>query len=240
MLSAFIFFFGLWLSSNTASASERVRHVVVAKDQIVTVRTAIGIATIVQVPDHPNSVVVGDQDSFKVEYLDQAITIKPLKAGAKSNLYVYTDWQRYNVQLITGPESIADFVVYLDHPEHKPDEVRSALRWHDINRNTETQGIRVDVVKAATTPDMLLIQFEVTASGPQKIDPSWIWITQGKSVRPINSLVLSNVDLTSTSKINGMIQIKRSDFKEKEPLKFELRRKHTAFVMIPQVSSWKR
>ena len=240
MLSAFIFWFGLLLGSKTALASERVRHVVVLKDQIVTVRTAIGIATIVQVPDHPNSVVVGDQESFKVEYLDQAITIKPLKAAAKSNLYVYTDWQRYNVQLITGTEAMADFVVYLDHPEHKPDEIRTLLKWHDINRNTETEGIKVEVVKAATTPDMLLIQFEVTANGPQKIDPSWFWISQGKSVRPINSLVLSGLDLTSTSKINGMIQIRRADFKEKEPLRFELRRKRTFFILIPQVSSWKR
>ena len=144
------------------------------------------------------------------------------------------------MQLITGTEAMADFVVYLDHPEHKPDEIRTLLKWHDINRNTETEGIKVEVVKAATTPDMLLIQFEVTANGPQKIDPSWFWISQGKSVRPINSLVLSGLDLTSTSKINGMIQIRRADFKEKEPLRFELRRKRTFFILIPQVSSWKR
>ena len=89
-------------------AFARVRKVPVSGDQIVTVKTAIGIATIIQVPDRPNSVVVGDQESFKVEYLDQAITIKPLHSGAKSNLYVYTDWKRYNVQLTTGSEAIAD------------------------------------------------------------------------------------------------------------------------------------
>ncbi|MEN0057571.1 MAG: hypothetical protein AAGB31_01955 [Bdellovibrio sp.] len=42
----------------------RVRTVEVKKDQIVTVRTALGVATIIQVPDRPNSLVVGDQSAF--------------------------------------------------------------------------------------------------------------------------------------------------------------------------------
>lgn len=84
-------YFAVTLLALNASASERVRRVPILGDQIVTVRTSIGIATIIQVPDRPNSVVVGDQDAFKVEYLDQAITIKPLSSRAKSNLYIYTD-----------------------------------------------------------------------------------------------------------------------------------------------------
>ena len=52
--------------SVAANATERVRHISVANDQIITVKTAIGIATIIQVPDRPNSIVVGDQESFKV------------------------------------------------------------------------------------------------------------------------------------------------------------------------------
>src|SRR5687768_5746145 len=109
-----VLIFSLGVLAESANADTRVRRVVVQGDQIVTVRTAIGIATIIQVPDSPNSDVVGDQSSFKVEYLDRAITIKPLISGAKSNLYVYTDWKRYNVQLISGLESAADFIIYLE------------------------------------------------------------------------------------------------------------------------------
>ena len=46
-----------------SNASTRVRSVSVQDYQIVTVRTSIGIATIIQIPDRPNSVVVGDQDA---------------------------------------------------------------------------------------------------------------------------------------------------------------------------------
>jgi hypothetical protein len=44
-----------------ALASSRVKKVEVQKDQIVHVNTAMGIATIIQVPDRPNSVVVGEK-----------------------------------------------------------------------------------------------------------------------------------------------------------------------------------
>ena len=90
----------------TALASSRVKKVEVQKDQIVRVNTAVGIATIIQVPDRPNSVVVGDQDAFKVEYLDLAITIKPITPHGKSNLYIYTDYRRFNVELNSGPEIV--------------------------------------------------------------------------------------------------------------------------------------
>ena len=110
----FIWIFLFFISFETFAAPSRVKRVPVLPDQIVTVKTALGIATIIQVPDRPNSLVVGDNEAFKVEYLDQAITIKPLHGGAKSNLYIYTDYRRFNVQLITGVEAAADYVVYLD------------------------------------------------------------------------------------------------------------------------------
>ena len=131
----------LFLLLPASAMADRVRHVECRTDQIVTIRTAMGIATIIQVPDRPNSVVVGDQDKFKVEYLDQAITIKPLQPGAKSNLYVYTDYRRFNVQLITGPEVSADYVVYLENLKLQPKENKSSVRWKGIIRSFKNENI---------------------------------------------------------------------------------------------------
>jgi hypothetical protein len=119
----------LW--SMVIMANTKIRRVIVSGDQIVTVKTALGIATIIQVPDRPNSVVVGDQDAFKVEYLDQAVTIKPLQPGAKTNIYIYTDWKRYNVELVSGSESVSDYVVYLENPKEK-----IVVNSTPINNNT--------------------------------------------------------------------------------------------------------
>ena len=125
----------------SAFAKDRVRHIECKNDQIVTVHAAMGIATIIQVPDHPNSVVVGDQDKFKVEYLDQAITIKPLRAGSKSNLYVYTDYQRFNVQLLTGADPIADYVVYLENVKPRNKQSKPFLRWTTFPKSMRNDEI---------------------------------------------------------------------------------------------------
>lgn len=220
-------------------ASERVRHVVVQKDQIITVRTAIGIATIIQVPDRPNSVVVGDQNAFKVEYLDQAITIKPLHGGAKSNLYVYTDWRRYNVQLITGSEAAADYVVYLDAQKEKPKKIKSTIRWVNISKEITDGSLTLKVNRISKSKDLVIIDFEFQSSGRDKIDPSWVWVTQSGKTKPIHNLIFSSLEAKSSKNVKGLMQILRSDINESIFFKIELRRKKTSYLTLPRVSSWK-
>jgi hypothetical protein len=221
-----------------APAWARVRKVEVTQDQIVTVKTALGIATIVQVPDRPNSIVVGDQAAFKVEYLDQAITIKPLRGGAKSNLYVYTDYRRFNVQLVTGPESSADYVVYLDNPKPKPE--KSTLRWLALKRSLNCDGLNLTVVRVARTLDgMLLIEFNLLDAKREKLRPEWFWLTQGGTTRPIQNLFLSSLEITPGSSVSGTIQILRSDVDENALLKIEMRKKKTSFLTLPKVARWK-
>ena len=220
-------------------ASERVRHIIVQKDQIITVRTAIGIATIIQVPDRPNSVVVGDQEAFKVEYLDQAITIKPLHGAAKSNLYVYTEWRRFNVQLITGSESVADYVVYLDNQKEKPIEVRTVINWTNFQKEMSNGNLTFLTKRLSRTKDLLLIDFEIKSLAKAKVDPSFFWITQSGKTRPIHNLILSNLDVKPNEKISGLIQIQRSDIDEMGQIKIELRSKKISYVVLPKAKLWK-
>lgn len=229
-----IFYFSLF-----ASAEQRIRHIIVNHDQIITVRTAIGIATIIQVPDRPNSVVVGDQDAFKVEYLDQAITIKPLHGGAKSNLYVYTDWRRFNVQLITGAESAADYVVYLDNQKEKQKEVKTVISWMSYPKEMVNEHFSLSTKRLSRTKDLMLIDFEVKTSVKEKFDPSWIWITQNNRTKPIHNLILSKIEIKPNEKTTGLIQILRSDIDESSNLKIELRLKKSSYVVLPKANSWK-
>ncbi len=230
----------LIVATFSIEAYSRVRRVPVSGDQIVTVRTAIGIATILQVPDRPNSVVVGDQDSFKVEYLDQAITIKPLHAGAKSNLYVYTDWKRYNIQLVTGQESLADYVVYLETP--KPTTTTPSINpWRSFANKLKNEDLVLESQKLGLLRENLVaIEFSITSSRNQKFEPSWIWVTQNGKTKAIHNLFVSNLNLIPQSKMNGVIQMMKTDFNSDEPLRIELRRKTTSFLTIPKVDSWKQ
>jgi hypothetical protein len=220
-------------------ASARVRKVEVTQDQIATVGTAIGIATIIQVPDRPNSIVVGDQAAFKVEYLDQAITIKPLRPAAKSNLYIYTDYRRFNVQLVTGAEAAADYVVYLDSPKPKPE--KSSLRWWNLNRSLISKGMRVTLKRVAKTHDgVLLLELALSADRHETLDPKWFWLTQSGTTRPIQNLILPSLELSAGATETATIEILQSDIDENAPMQIEVRRKKAASLTIPKVTAWKQ
>ena len=224
-----------------SKADTRVRRVAVIGDQIVTVHTAIGIATIIQVPDRPNSVVVGDQDSFKVEYLDQAITIKPILGGAKSNLYVYTDWKRYNVQLISGGEAAADYVVYLENPKTEAKESKNSnIAWTALKNSLRNDTITLELNRLGRAKDgILLIEFICRGKIREELKPEWFWVTQGGNTRPIQNLFLSSVDLRPSISVSGVIQLKRDDFDSSVPIRIELRRKKISFLTIQKVGAWK-
>jgi hypothetical protein len=214
----------------------KVRHVEVTKDEIVQVRTSIGIATIIQVPDRPNSVVVGDQDSFKVEYLDQAITIKPLVSGARSNLYVYTDYRRFNIELITGPQAVSDYVVYLKQPKvKKPD----AVQWKKYSNSLTNDTLRLSIKRIGTLQkEICLVEFELTSKSHLTFKPDWLWLSQGGEIRPIHNLVFSSLEIRPGQKVSGLLQIRKIDLLASENLKLELRRTKTTFLTLPKVDSW--
>lgn len=224
-------------------ADSRVRKVYAEKDQIVNVRTAIGVATIIQVPDKPNSVIVGDMNAFKVEYLDTAITIKPLSSRAKSNLYIYTDYRRFNVQLVTGAEASADYVVYLENqkpttPVKRPRDRPSSVRWKDLSRTLTNETMSVTTSQIGKGPGgVLFIDFTLKSSKSEKIDPASFWVTQESTTRTIHGLILSSLSITSKAPVRGTIEILRSDLIENKSLRFELRRRKTSFLTI-QGAEW--
>lgn len=235
----FIFLISFILVSFSAMSSQRVRRVEVSGDQIVTVRTSIGIATIIQVPDRPNSVVVGDQDSFKVEYLDQAITIKPLSPGAKSNLYVYTDWKRFNVELISGAQASADYVVYLTLPAQKK-KTDPPIAWKSYKNSLQNENLNLHVKRIGSVKNgLLLVEFEITSSKNEKLNPEWIWLTQEGVVKPIQSLVFSSLEVSKDKPAKGLIQLRIVDF-EKAQLRLEIRRKKLSYLTLPKIDSWVR
>lgn len=239
----------LFLACLGKEAFAQVRRVQSRQDQIVTVKTALGIATIIQVEARPTSVVVGDLDSFKVEYLDEAITIKPLSYGARSNLYIYTEWRRYDVRLVSVPKEEADFVVYLEATAREKSDAQAApkrqdsvtVAWIPVNRQLTNEELRLTVKQKLASPDGLLwIDFEVTTARARNFDPAWLWLTQGGKTRPIHNLVLSSLEMKVGSPIQGVLQIKQSDLVASDPFRVELRRKRTSYMTLQGADSWKK
>lgn len=230
----------------SAKAGNRVRRVPVQGDQIVTVRTSIGIATIIQVPDRPNSVVCGDNDAFKVEYLDQAITIKPISSGAKSNLYIYTDWKRFNVELVSGSEAVADYVVYLDNPKKDLNSFGTpkndpGITWTNFKNLLRNELLQLDVKKLGRTKDgILIIEFLVSSKKKEPFRPEWLWLTQGGVTKPIHNLYLSALEVSPQRSLSGVMQLRGIDLDSTQTTRLELRRNKLSYLTIMKASSWKR
>ena len=87
------------------------RIVTLSESEVGQIQTALGYSTILQFDSRPTSAVLGDQDAFKVEYVGNSLTLKPVVPGAKTNLFIFTDYDRFNFRLVTGPSAQVDYVV---------------------------------------------------------------------------------------------------------------------------------
>lgn len=233
MIFAFLF-----LASLTGADFSRVRKIEVKADQIITVRTAVGVATIIQVPDRPTSLVVGDSESFKIEYLDQAITIKPLRSNAKSNLYIYTDWKRFNVQLVTGAEASADYVVYLKTPAKAPPP-NDPIAWVDVALEAKGDDLNLSIKRLGRLKvEYLFIEFRLSGR-KTSVDPAWFWLTQSSKSKPVHRLLLNKLSLDQDAPLEGLIQVRLKDISLKEDLNLEIRRKKNVVLKIPKEILWR-
>jgi len=231
------FAFMLLFLASHADAS-RVRTLEVDNDQIVTVHTAIGVATIIQVPDRPTSLVVGDSEAFKIEYLDQAITIKPLRSNAKSNLYIYTDWKRFNVQLVTAGETAADYIVYLKG-KHKKPAPSDVISWKDVALSSKSDDLSLSVRRIGKLKgEYIFIEFQLSGKRGE-VDPKWFWLTQNGKSKPVHRLALSALSLNREGQLDGLLQVRLKDISKVEGVSIEIRRKKTFAVKIPKESLWK-
>lgn len=223
--------------------SPKVRRIHISKDQILKVFTSPTVATIIQVPDRPNSVVLGNQPGFQIEYLDTAVTIKPLSNSAKGNLYIYTDYRRYNIELVTTDSARADYIVYLldKIPEAEEGKSRSSptVKWSNYSNRTTTPSFVMQTTRIGKTSDhKRFIEFKLSSDRNVDVDPALFWITQGGKEKPIHNLYLSSLRITRDTPINGSIALLDQDFK-KEEIRIELRGKKAVGHAIPKGALWK-
>jgi len=240
LLALFLFTTNVPMVYAEVMNGHQVRKLYLKRDDIALVRTAVGIATIIQVPDHPTSVVVGDLNAFKVEYLDAAITIKPLNASAKSNLYIYTEARRFNVSLVTVAQGAADFIVYLE-PERKvlaPQPKSQVERWRGFRTEKTNGSLKMKIRRLGVVADYLAVEFSLSSDKEMKFGPDWIWITQGGKSVPIQGLNLSAVKIHPGKEVLGGLMVRREDLLNHGPLVIEVRSSVPISIKLPGVNSW--
>lgn len=236
MKKAITAFFVMQLLGTVALA--QIRKMSAKEDDILTVKTALGIATIIQLPDTIQSAIIGDQSGFKIEYLDKAVTIKPLRWGAKTNLYLVTEKKRFNIRLLTGAQDIADYIVYVRNPESP----KSSVQWKAVGKSAAQTDLKLTVDRVGiSSGGFILLDVKLANNSTQdfSLKPSDIWIKQAGSSKVINSLFISDLKITKKVPLRIGVSLARSDLTSGRPVTLEIKGSKSISISIPEDVLWK-
>jgi hypothetical protein len=223
-----------------AISSAQIRKVVYREDQILTIKTALGIATIIQLPETIQSAIIGDQSGFKIEYLDRAVTIKPLRGNAKTNLYLVTDKKRYNVRLHTKNQDGADYIVYILSDSNNGK--KSQTRWITSKKSSEANGLILTLERLGYSQgDFVLLDLSLKVNTNERLSlrPEDVWIYQESSSKVINSLFLPGTKLEKDKPVKIGISLSRSELAKGKPVRVELKGTKTVSISISEAAVWK-
>jgi len=202
-----------------------VRQVELADTEVATIHTALGFSTLIEFPAKPTNVVLGDQDSFKVEYIGNSITIKPLASRGKSNLFIFTEFGRFNLVLLSGVSTDVDYLVKV----RSPGEPKTPLvpRTELLDRLAHFQGFTLKAISwtpiplPAVSDTLMTIEFEISSSVQSyTFDPRVLGVLQGRHYVNIESLYIDSVQISPNQlPVHGRITLKRGDLLSNQPLK---------------------
>lgn len=182
----------LLLLASASALGKPVSTVELGPGEVATVRTALGHSTLIDIGRRPRAVVVGDQDAFRVEYVGNRIAIKPLVEGVRTNLFISTAYEDFQVVLAVGAVEQADFLVRLSRrgPEAAMQVHEPPPRCAPIDARG---GLQVAVHTLRRVGRLIEAKFSVRASQPVTFEPEQIAVVAGKRDVVIETLQLERL-----------------------------------------------
>lgn len=203
-------------------------------DEIIQIRTSLGMATLVYPPSSLLPSIVGDQSAFRIDLFPSGLSIKPLRYNARTNLFIMTESRRFNLRLITVPNGNFDDVVYL-----RESTVLPTVRWKSFPKESVREDLKLSITKVGISPQgILLVEAFLTHKATARVKPENFWISQGKEHKTINSLYLSSVEAKKNKPLKILISFSKSDFDLKKPIVFEYRQRKSLSIQL-MGSVWK-
>jgi hypothetical protein len=198
--------------------SKMIRKVEVDPSQVTEIHTAMGYSTILDFSEKPLSAVLGDQDAFKLEFVGSSITVKPLVSRARSNLFVFTEFERFNIQLSSGNADFVDYIVHFYEAEEnqgapqpidndlgvatEPASTHSRSQTTPIHRSRSYGGITLKVVSKAKAESQIpgrattVIDIELSSSKRSyTFSPASIGVKVGGEFIPVESIYLDTLSI---------------------------------------------
>jgi len=196
----------LLLLSQIASAS-LVKELKLKPKDVGIINTAIGYSTVIQLTSKPLNVVIGDQASFRVEFINDSITLKPIKP-AKTNLFIFTENDRFNLTVKTGQPGSVDYVVRLRRVFSDPKN--SVV----LNKIRIQHGVALVLHRMTLKDTEAFIDFTVQNNDTKtlSLNPELFRIVQNGIVKPIRSLYLASTELKTGRTTSGSLLFPATSF----------------------------
>lgn len=214
----------------TTAVAKPTRTLELSETDIGQVHASLGYSTIIQLDARPTSAVLGDQDAFKVEYVGNSLTIKPLVPGARTNLFVFTDYERFSFRLVTGASSQVDYVVavkrkrsksassFYDDGSYGDDVASEKMTTININRTASCRSTSLLVESFAypKAKPWVVIHFAVSQGSKGKGDfefkPESLVLVNGKELVPIETLYLETASIPADgTKVKGSLLVRKEN-----------------------------
>lgn len=130
-----------------AGRDARVRFVVYNPVDVVRVDTSLLVNTAIELGrgERVRSVLLGDSESFEVDVLSSGdvISVKPVIAGAFTNLTVYTNRRTYYFSLTVGRSQVPTFRLAFNYPDDQPRQTSNAPKtavFRNVGYQVSGQG----------------------------------------------------------------------------------------------------
>jgi len=215
------------------------RKIQLSESDVHEVRTALGYSTLLEFDSRPTGAILGDQDAFKVEYLGNSISIKPLFPSSKTNLFVFTDYEKFNFRLSTGSASHVDYSVRVKRKSKKeaqgafrigPAKIPSVSELSEISvgRKVDQNGLTLTLLSIAVPVSRAayVVRFSIASGGainapvPLKNDDITV-VQSGKNI-PIHNLYLERSELSPNSSVTGVLVFRASKVTSVGPVFLEI------------------
>lgn len=194
------------------------------------INTSVGYSTVIQLSQKPLNVVLGDQSAFRIEYINDSVTIKPLRAGAKSNIFIFTENDRFNLTVKSGPAGSVDYVIHLRRVFPVPQKVIK------LNRSQIINGLKFNFIKATEKDSELFLDFSISNLRKKSIylKPETFRFVADNFSRPIRSIYLDNQSINPGSTAFGTLLVPATNLNQvsvwfvlndEKPMTFNLKNK---------------
>ena len=192
----------LFLLLSFAQASQ-VKELKLKPQEVGVVNTAVGYSTVVQLSQKPLNVVIGDQTSFRVEFINDSITIKPLRPGAKTNLFIFTENDRFNLTIRVGPAAAVDYVVRVRRIFSDPQKTVQ------LNLTRSKNGLTFTLLRITHKDSEAFLDFTVQNQRKKFItlNPEHFRVTVDNVVRTIRSLYIDTPSIKPGAWASGSLLV---------------------------------